>query len=272
MSKKEFIYSTPFPFTPIEFYSYTDAISCLIGELLEKADTKSPRGQKINFIQNCNFTILRPITVSGTESRPYNWDYAINEIKLYLSGDCSVESFSKISKFWSKLSNPDNSTINSNYGYRILHKQINASFETDCKTQWDFCKKQLINDRDTRQALMFVSGQDVQFNNNKDFICTLSYMFDISDNKLNLTVSRRSQDLFYGFPYDYVWEVYLMNRMLSEIKEKYPELELGSYTLLCNNLHIYERNFEIFNKMKDDYASGNYTDHIITDHFKCLQI
>ena len=251
-------------FSPVTFKDYSSAMNNLIKTLLTNASTKSPRGQKVNYIQNCAFTILDPSTVSGTESRPYNWTYAINEINLYLSGDCSVEKFSTISKFWKQLANPDNKTINSNYGYRIMHKPIEAAFKSDYATQWDFCRKQLINDKDTRQALMFVSGQDVQFDNNKDFICTLSYMFDIKGDKLNLTVSRRSQDLFYGLPYDYVWEVYLMHKMLDELKETYPELKLGSYTLLCNNIHIYERNFEIFKKMLEEYNAGKITNYNIS--------
>lgn len=255
-------------FSPIKFSNYGYVMKHLIEVLLTKADSKSPRGQKVNYIQNCAFTIMNPSTVSGTASRPYNWDYALKEIELYLSGDCSVERFSTISKFWKQLANPDNKTINSNYGYRIFHKPIESKFETDCKTQWDYCKKQLINDKDTRQALMFVSGQDVQFDNNKDFICTLSYMFDIKGNSLNMTVSRRSQDLFYGFPYDYVWEVYLMYRMLDELKETYPDLKLGSYTLLCNNLHIYERNFEIFKSMLKDYDKGKVEHYNILKELK----
>lgn len=250
-------------FSPTKFKNYSFVMQKLIGTLLTEAKTKSPRGQQVNFIQNCAFTILKPDSVSGTESRPYNWDYALKEIDLYLSGDCSVEKFSEISKFWKQLVNPDNETINSNYGYRILHKPIEAEFYAENKTQWEYCKNQLIKDKDTRQALMFVSGQDVQFDNNKDFICTLTYTFDICEDKLNLTVSRRSQDLFFGLPYDYVWEVYLMHRMLNELKEVYPELKLGTYTLLCNNLHIYERNFEKFKAMLDDYNIGNITEYKI---------
>ena len=91
-----------------------------------------------------------------------------------------------------------------------------------------------------------VSGPDVQFENNKDFICTLNYIFNIEDDKLHLTVGRRSQDLLFGIPYDYVFEFLLMEKMLKELSNYYPDLKLGSYTMFANNVHIYERNFEIF--------------------------
>ena len=119
------------------------------------------------------------------------------------------------------------------------------------KNQWDFAKQQLINDKDTRQALIFVSGPDVQFDNNKDFICTLNYIFNIEDNKLHLTVNRRSQDLLFGIPYDAVFEFLLMEKMLKELSRYYPNLQLGSYTMFANNVHIYERNFEIFKKIDE---------------------
>lgn len=255
---------------PEKFNTYTEAYIGAIKHLLSgEALTKSPRGMKVNYIQNCNFTIDDVSTVYSCDSRKYNWKYSTNEIEVYLSGDCTVDKFSTISKFWKQLANPDGETINSNYGYRILHKPIIATFPTSVKTQWEFCKQQLITDIDTRQALMFVSGQDVQFDSNKDFICTLVYTFDVSpDKKLNLTVSRRSQDLHFGLPYDYVWEVFLMHKMHNELKPHYPELELGSYTLFCNNLHIYERNNEVFKNMISDYDSGKYENDLILPHIE----
>lgn len=241
--------------------SYMD----LVFTLMKQGVTKAPRGQKISHIQNCLFVVNEPGTVFSCDSRKYRTDYLNKELALYFSGDCSAEKFGEASVFWLQLKNPDNETINSNYGYRIFYKPIESKFVKHSMTQWDYCKQQLLNDKDTRQGLIFVSGDDVQFPENKDFICTLTYCFNIENDKLNLTVNRRSQDLFFGLPYDYVWEYALLLKMHNELKEKYPELQIGKYSMFCNNIHIYERNFETFKMMLADFSCGKYQDFDINE-------
>ena len=122
-------------------------------------------------IQNCLFVVENPSTVFSSESRPYNWIYLNKELSLYFNGKRKAIDFGEASKFWLKLSNSQGN-INSSYGYRIFYRPIYSEIElneldTDLvheyDNQWNFCKEQLINDKDTRQALMFVSGPDVQY-------------------------------------------------------------------------------------------------------------
>lgn len=42
-----------------------------------------------------------------------------------------------------------------------------------------------------------------------------------------------------------------MEKMLKELSCYYSNLQLGSYTMFANNVHIYERNFEIFKKIDE---------------------
>jgi thymidylate synthase len=51
----------------------------------------------------------------------------------------------------------------------------------------------------------------------------------------------RSNDLVLGLVYDLPWFVSLMDRMIDELKDKYPTLTKGIYTHTVHNLHIYER-------------------------------
>ncbi|MBO5142797.1 MAG: hypothetical protein J6J11_09015 [Treponema sp.] len=234
----------------IEEETFTEAYLWLAKNLINQGVTKSPRGQAISHIQNCLFCVYHPGDMFDHPARPFQTKYLNKELELYTAGTLKASDFGEASKFWLKLANPDG-TINSNYGYRVFHKPMLGMFggNTQFKNQWDFAKQQLINDKDTRQALIFVSGPDVQFEGNKDFICTLNYIFNIEDNKLHLTVNRRSQDLLFGIPYDYVFEFLLMEKMLKELSSYYPDLKLGSYTMFANNVHIYERNFEIFKEI-----------------------
>ena len=189
------------------------------------------------------------------KSREYPVSYLNKELELYFSGELSAEKFGEASKFWLKLANPDGS-INSNYGYLVFHKPIETKFGK-IKNQWAYAKEQLLNDKDTRQALMFISSPHVQFEGNKDFICTLNYCFNIENDVLSLTVNRRSQDVILGIVYDYAWEYLLLLKMHNELLEKYPNLKIGSYTMFVNNIHVYERNFKLVEDMLEDFKSGN---------------
>lgn len=237
-------------------YRFTDSYLNLLEGLMTNGKEKSPRGQKVKYFQNYLFEVDHPGDVYTCESRKYPVKYLNHELNLYFSGELSAEKFGEASKFWLQLANPDG-TINSNYGYLIFHKPIENKFGT-IKNQWTYAKTQLLNDKDTRQALMFVSSPHVQFEGNKDFICTLNYCFNIEDDTLNLTVNRRSQDVILGLTFDYAWEYLLLVKMHNELLEKYPDLKIGSYTMFCNNVHVYERNFDLVNKMiADGYNSRN---------------
>lgn len=244
--------------------NYANSYMSLVDSIIYLGGKKAPRGQGISYWQNCLFKVEYPGTVFSTPSREYKFDYLNKELALYFNGDLSAESFGKASKFWLQLANPDGN-INSNYGYHVFHRPIKTKFGT-IKNQWTYVKQQLLNDKDTRQALIFISTPNVQFEGNKDFICTLNYVFNIDEhNYLNLTVNRRSQDLFFGLPYDYAFEFLLLYKMYNELKDVYTELKIGSYTMFCNNIHIYDRNKETFENMLNDYKNDNLILHNIID-------
>lgn len=254
--------------------TFTESYIELIDSLMKQGITKCPRGQNITHLQNVLFVVKDPSTIFSSEHRKYNWTYLNKELELYFAGERRAEKFGEASKFWLKLANAQNN-INSSYGYRIFYRPIYSEVELnkddidyvfEYENQWQFCKEQLINDKDTRQALMFVSGPDVQYHNNKDFICTLTYCFDINDNKLNITVNRRSQDMHFGLPYDFVWEYLLLYKMHKELLPTYPELKIGSYTMFVNNVHIYERNFNTFKEILNDFNSNNFENQNILEN------
>lgn len=244
--------------------SFSEAYVKLLKELIEDGNEKSPRGQKVKFFQNCLFHVEKPGDVFSCDARKYPVKYLNDELQLYFSGELSAEKFGEASKFWLKLANPDGN-INSNYGYLVFHKPIENKFGSGM-TQWQWAKKQLIEDKDTRQALMFISSPHVQFDGNKDFICTLNYTFSINDDTLSLTVNRRSQDVILGLTFDYAWEYLLLKKMHRELKrEAYPNLNMGSYTMFCNNVHVYDRNFELVKNMIKDAKNSCYQDLTIEE-------
>ena len=233
----------------------------------------SPRGmecrEKLDYTFRIQNPIAMPICTFDAERNEVIEDYTAKEVELYNSCTNDVEDFAKASKFWKKLANPDG-TVNSAYGFLIWKNKShgNEKYEHDTlhvdnfnnqgpkdlplskmRTPWEWAKESLISDKDTRQAILRFSLPTHQWKGNKDQTCTMHGNFLIRDNKLNLSVVMRSNDLVLGLVYDLPWFVSLMDRMLEELKPHYPELTKGYYTHTVHSIHVYERNAEMIEKM-----------------------
>lgn len=248
-----------------------DAYLGTLADVYDNPDSVSaPRGQKVRECFNYQFTILNPkvepIVTLDPERNKVIDSYSQKEFDLYESCDNTAEAFGKASKFWLKLANPDG-TVNSAYGYLIWKlKSHGSDFETELvkhplfedgvfmskpvrRTPWEWAKMSLIEDKDTRQAILRFSLPEHQWKGNKDQTCTLHGIFMIRDNKLNLTINMRSNDLTLGLVYDLPWFISLIHKMRDELKDVYPDLEIGNYSHYVHNLHIYDRDEEKILKM-----------------------
>lgn len=258
-----------------KYYSIHDAYLATLAEIYDNPDsTSAPRGQKVREKFNYQFTILDPkpipIVTCDDERNKVIQDYSQKEFDLYESCSNSAEDFGKASKFWLKLANPDG-TVNSAYGYLVFkNKSHGSDFEQETyvveppkfpgdgslsrsrpvrRTPWEWAKASLIADKDSRQAIIRFSLPEHQWVGNKDQTCTMHGIFMIRDNKLNLTINMRSNDLTLGLVYDLPWFISLMYKMQLELADTYPDLQIGSYTHYVHNLHIYDRDEERILKM-----------------------
>lgn len=258
--------------------TYLDIHHAYLGTLARVYDNpdyiSAPRGQKVREKLNYQFKILWPIPeaiVTHDEERNKTIkEYSEKEFQLYDSCANTAEEFGKASKFWLKLANPDG-TVNSAYGYLIFKNKSHGSdfekvpvvvdppkFEGDGsvshlkpvrRTPWEWAKQSLIDDKDTRQAILRFSLPEHQWRGNKDQTCTLHGNFLIRENRLHLSVTMRSNDLTLGLVYDLPWFISLMYRMRDELKDVYPDLKIGTYTHYVHNLHIYDRDEDRILKM-----------------------
>jgi thymidylate synthase len=255
--------------------SPSEAYLSALRDVWENPDyISSPRGQKVFEKFNYVFTIshpdTNPIVTKDEERNKVIAEYSKKEFELYDSMTNKVEDFSKASKFWSKLANPDG-TVNSAYGYLIFkNKSHGNNFEKELvttsparfpgdgsisetrsvrRTPWEWCVESLKADKDTRQAILRFSLPEHFWIGNRDMVCTLHGFFSIRHDRLDFTVNMRSNDLTLGLVYDLPWFISLMDRMINELKETYPNLQMGKYTHFVHNLHIYERDFDKVRKM-----------------------
>jgi thymidylate synthase len=233
-----------------------EAYLATIADVMDHPDyICSPRGLEIYEKTDYSFRVTKPeaasIVTKDEERNLVIAEYTKKEMDLYNSGSNLVADFAKASKFWNKIVNPDNTTINSAYGHLIWHKpsQGNHEFEGVMRTPWEYAKQCLLADKDTRQAVMAFALPEHRWLNNKDQVCTIAGNWLIRDNKLNLHVTMRSNDLAKGLPYDISWFVSLIDKMRDELKEAYPDLEVGSYTHTAWSMHIYTKDFNIMKKM-----------------------
>jgi len=216
--------------------------------------TSAPRGQPIKEVFDYSFTISNPkvesIITNDIERNKVIETYTKKECDLYDSGSNLAEDFGKASKFWLKLANPDG-TVNSAYGHLIWNNRSHGhpKFEGPMRTPWEWAKTSLEADRDTRQAILRFSLPEHQWIGNKDQTCTMHGVFSIRHNKLNLSIVMRSNDLVLGLAYDLPWFISLMYKMRDDLKPVYPDLDIGSYTHLVHNLHVYDRDADRILKM-----------------------
>lgn len=166
--------------------------------------------------------------------------YAVGELAWYLSGSNRVADISQFAKKWAEISD-DGVTNNSAYGYRI---QQMFGFD-----QWEFVKELIKRDPNTRQAVIHI--KDANNSPTKDTPCTVYLQFFLRDNKLNLSVHMRSNDIWMGVPYDMFSFCFLQMKMAMELGA-----EIGTYTHYAGSLHMYQRDYKTALKNMEALSSA----------------
>ena len=183
------------------------------------ADTKT--------LFNIGFAIHRPmLNAIVTKERKWSKEYAEAEWQWYLSGDRNISKigyiYGKIPEIWKRMAD-GNGNVNSNYGYQWQRNK-----------QLDKVISLLKREKYTRQATISIyDGKEIDKYTN-DTPCTYAVQFTIVDNRLNMCVTMRSNDLWYGFCNDQ----YQFSR-LQELVAKEINMDIGTYYHFAHNLHIY---------------------------------
>ena len=166
--------------------------------------------------------------IMKSKVRNLSMKYAIGEMLWYMSGLPLLKEIQKYGKGWDRMSD-DGVHVNSNYGYCIQSKY---GFN-----QWEFVKNELKKNPNSRRAVIHI--KEASNKESKDINCTVCLQFFIREGKLYLTTYMRSNDLWFGFPYD-VFQFTCMQILMSmELG-----LEIGTYTHIDGSLHLYKRDYE----------------------------
>ena len=176
---------------------------------------------------NVGFTILKPEVRAIVDSkRKWNHEYAEAEWQWYLSGDKSIfklgDIYGKIPPIWSRMADPEGN-VNSNYGYQWQRND-----------QIGYVIDKLKRDMFTRHACISIYDGKEHDKFATDTPCTYAIQFTNVNNYLNMCVTMRSNDLWYGFCNDQ----YQFSK-LQELICKETKLDMGTYYHFAHNLHIY---------------------------------
>ena len=176
---------------------------------------------------NVGFTIIDPLANRiQNEERQWNLKYAEAESQWYDSGDPSIkklgEIYGKIPPIWERMADKDGN-VNSNYGWQAQRgDQLNKVVQM------------LDENPDTRQATISIyDGKEID-KYATDTPCTYAIQFTILNNKLNMCVTMRSNDLWYGFCNDQYCFSELQRYVAMRIDK-----EVGEYYHFAHNLHLY---------------------------------
>jgi len=158
--------------------------------------------------------------------RKWSEEYAEAEWQWYLTGDPHIytlgDIYGKVPEIWQRMANPKG-YVNSNYGYQWERNK-----------QLDNVVEMLSKNPSTRQACVSIyDGKEIS-EYAFDTPCTYAIQFTIVNNRLDMCVTMRSNDLWYGFCNDQ----YQFSK-LQEMVSKRLKIDTGVYYHFAHNMHLY---------------------------------
>ena len=178
---------------------------------------------------NVGFEIQYPAANAIVDSKvKRNWslEYANAEWRWYLSGDPNIkklgELYGKVPQIWERMAN-EQGNVNSNYGYQWYRENQLGKVISMLKAN-----------PETRQATISIyDGKEIH-KYDHDTPCTYAVQFTVLDDKLNMSVVMRSNDLWYGFCNDQ----YQFSSLQMLVADK-TGYDVGTYYHFAHNLHLY---------------------------------
>jgi len=191
----------------------------IVQEGVEFSDTKA--------LFNVGFYITDPADRKIiNKERNWNEKYAEAEWQWYLSGDRSTDKlgilYGKTPEIWQRMAD-SNGNVNSNYGWQWKRNN-----------QIDWVVNLLAKEKDTRQAAITILDMKEHDTFTFDTPCTYAIQFTIVHERLDMCVTMRSNDLWYGFCNDQ----YQFSK-LQEMISKRLDIDTGVYYHFAHNMHLY---------------------------------
>ncbi|MFX4177484.1 thymidylate synthase [Aliarcobacter butzleri] len=203
------------------------------------------------------------------KDRNINPFFALTEFSWIIEGSDLVEPLQYFIKDYDKFSD-DNVTLNGAYGFRIL-KYFNSN-------QLEKAISELNENRESRRVVLTMYSPNDLNKTSKDIPCNTTIYLKIKDNKLDITILNRSNDLYLGVPYNvfvfYLLQLYIAEKINSDI---------GTQTHFTDSLHVYTKDLgkveEIINNnsleeieyIENNIRKFDISQYISENHKKILE-
>ena len=161
-------------------------------------------------------------------NRERNWklEYAEAEWQWYLSGNRNIaklgELYGKVPEIWKRMADKQGN-VNSNYGW-----------QWERTSQLDIIVQMLKDNPETRQAAISIYDAKEISDYTNDTPCTYAVQFTIIHGRLDMCVTMRSNDLWYGFCNDQ----YCFSKLQKMVSDEL-NIEPGVYYHFAHNMHLY---------------------------------
>lgn len=158
-------------------------------------------------------------------ARKLSPSYAAAETLWYMSGTDRIDMLEAYAPSYVKFANKDKRAYGA-YGKRVM-SYLNYAVDI------------LLRDWRSRQAVVSIWRPDdlLMVGRTPDMPCTLTWQFLLRDNKLDMVVNMRSNDVWLGFPYD-VFAFTCFQRLVANTLNT----RVGIYHHNVGSMHLYARN------------------------------
>lgn len=223
----------------------------ILEKLFSEGETITTREMKTLEICNVNLCLENPRNRNTyNEKRKWKFPLAIGEFAWHVSGSNTLDFITYYAKQWKNFSSDGKVIERSCYGHKIFKKDSLGN------SQWTRLIELLKKEPFSRRAVLDIyesdNGSDYFA---KDVACVSTAQFLIRNNKLDVIVNMRSNDLIWGLPYD----IYLFT-MLQELLSLELNVELGKYYHNVGSMHIYDRHLDLAKEMLEEnntYSTQN---------------
>lgn len=168
--------------------------------------------------------------IFSLKERGFNPVFAFVEASWLLDGSQEILPLKKILKNFGEFSD-DGETLNGAYGYRMR--------KTDGVDQLAIARNELKLNPDSRRIVISLWNSSDLGDPGKDVPCNTHVYLKIRCGKLDITVCNRSNDLWWGIPYN----IFIFRAL--QLKLAYDlDIEVGTQVHFTDSLHLYQRDEE----------------------------
>ena len=201
-----------------------DMYQHLCGDVLTRGAARLVRGYETTEFVGAHLILTEPkSSIIDTPERNLNKAFQVAEMIWILSGSDDLDTIAYYNKNMRKFSD-DGKVLAGAYGPRL-------------KPQFKYALECLKSDHGTRQAVMTIWTPNPA--RSKDIPCTVRMQLIRSDNKLDMVVYMRSNDIYLGLPYDISTFTMIQLLFAHELG-----LEPGIYHHMVGSLHAYKSDYE----------------------------